>query len=130
MTGPIMAAGSLGGPTLRVAYAALTASSTSSLRSSGTSIRVAATHAWPAVMATTLRSAGRNAVQGVGQIDLGRLAAELQRDALHRRCRLGQDLAADGGRTGERDHVHGRIGGEHLSAGRATLDHHAQHTWR
>ena len=53
MTGPIVAVGSVGGPTTTAAYAPLTASSTSSLRSRGTTMRVAATHACPAVAATT-----------------------------------------------------------------------------
>ena len=115
---------------MRAAYAALTASRTSSLlvlrhqHSCGRHTRLPGGHGHH------LRSAGRDAVQGVREIDLSRLAAELERHALHRRCGLGQDLAADGGRAGEGDHVHRRIGGEQFGTGRPGLDDHAEHTGR
>ena len=54
MTGPSIEVGSVGGPTVSDAYAPLTALSTSSFWSRGTTIRVAATQAWPAVIATTI----------------------------------------------------------------------------
>ena len=99
-------------------YAAPTASRTSSLRRAGTSMRVAATHAWPAVMATTIMAPVATRSTRVGQVDLRRLPSELERDALHRRCGLGEDLLSDRGRAGERDHVDRGIGREQLGARR------------
>ena len=60
----------------------------------GTSMRVAATHAWPAVIGDHRAAPAADPVDRVGQVDLRRLAAELERDALHRRRGLGQDLLA------------------------------------
>ena len=56
-----------------------------------------------------LRGAGSDPVQGIGEIDLSRLAAELQCNPLHGRGGLGQDLPADSRRSGEGNHVHRRI---------------------
>ena len=79
------------------------------MRSRGTSMRVAATQACPHVPATTARRARGHPLHRVGQVDLRRLAAELERDALHRRRRLRQDRRPDRGRSGERDHVDRRV---------------------
>ena len=55
---------------------------------------------------------------GVGQDDVRRLAAELERHALERPPGLRADLAADGGRAGEGDLVDARVVDERR-AGRA-----------
>ena len=46
-------------------------------------------------------------MEGVGEIDLCRLAAELQRHTLHGRRRLGQYLPSHRSGAGERHHVDG-----------------------
>ena len=69
-------------------------------------------------------------MQRVGEVDLRRLATELERDALHGRRRLGQDLPADRGGAREGDHVHRGIGREQFGAGRPGLDDHTQHARR
>ena len=80
-------------------YISATAWTTSSLRSFGTSIRVADTHAWPDVMATATIAPIGARCEGVVEVDLRRLAAQLERDPLHRRGGLGEDLTPDRGRA-------------------------------
>jgi hypothetical protein len=72
----------------------------------------------------------RRAVDGVVEVELCRLAAELERHALHRRRGLGEDPASDRGRSGERHHVDRRVGGEQLGAVGALLHDHAEHPGR
>ena len=69
-----------------------------------TRIRERAQQSWPALPKTAIGAArrGRSEV-GVGEDDVGRLAAELERHPLDRRRGPGRDPAADLGRAGEGD---------------------------
>ena len=60
--------------------------------------------------------------------DVRRLAAALERDALHvRLARVAQEVLADLGGAGERDHVDVHVAPERLSCGLAVPGDHLQH---
>src|SRR5260221_575212 len=54
-------------------------------------------------------AAERGVEVGVGEHDVGRLAAQLERHLLHRVCRGAHDVLAYLGRAGEREFVHHRV---------------------
>ena len=68
----------------------------------------------------------RHVEVGVGQDDVGRLAAQLERDPLERAAGLGADLAPDGGRAGERDLVDVLVV-DQRRAGLAVAGDHVEH---
>ena len=75
-----------------------------------TRMRERAQQSWPALPNTAIGAAAAAALQvGVGEDHVGRLAAQLERDALDRLRRAGGDAAADLGRAGERDLGHVRV---------------------
>jgi len=63
----------------------------------------------------------------IGQVDLRRLAAEFQHQALERRRRLLGDEGADGARTGEGDQVDPLVGGHQLAALEPAFEHDVEH---
>ena len=63
--------------------------------------------------------------------DLGRLAAEFEEHALHRRRALCHDVLADAGRAGEADQVDARVGDQHLARQRRVVaEHNVEHARR
>ena len=76
-----------------------------------------------------LSTPGRHGIEvGVCAHDHRRLAAEFEGDVFERVRRLRHDLGADRVGSGERDHVHARIGGQVLTDVDSTRDH-VEHTW-
>src|SRR5262249_18086648 len=64
---------------------------------------------------------------GVGEPDEGRVAAELERDLLHRARALRHQLLAHFGRAGERELAHERVGRQLLADGARRAGDDAQH---
>ena len=76
-------------------------------------MRVGALHDWPELVHIAGHVARDHGLEvGVVEDDVGRLAAELLRDPLHRRRRGAGDLDAGAGRAGERHHVDVGVRGE------------------
>ena len=72
------------------------------------------------------RRRGRPLEVGVGEDDVGALAAELERDRLDQRGAAGGDLLADLGRSGEDDLAHVRVRDEPLPHDRAAAGQHLE----
>jgi hypothetical protein len=66
---------------------------------------------------------------GIGEDERGRLAAQLQRDALQVARRRLDDLLADPGRSGERDLVDPGMLDRRLACLMAITSHHVQHAF-
>ena len=75
--------------------------------SAATRIRERAQQSWPALSKTPYGAVGRRLLEvGVGEDDVGALAAELEGDPLHLVGAAGHDPLADLGRAGEHDLAH------------------------
>src|ERR1700751_2047310 len=98
--GPTAVFGSAGSPTGKTGMVSTIACLTSSSRFFGTRSRVPAAHAWPLF---------RNPKVGVVEQDIGRLAAQLERDALHCPGAVAHDRLANPDRARERDLSHVRV---------------------
>ena len=99
--------------------------------SRGTSIRVRALQVWPGVEEALAHPVGDGGGQvGVGQDDVGRLAAELEGHPLDRAGgHLGHPLAGPG-RAGEGHHVDVPVGGDGLADDRTEPGHQVEHAGR
>ena len=92
----------------------------SSYADRSTRIRERAQQSWPALSKTAYGAAGgRRGEVGVGEDDVGALAAELEGHPLHLVGAAGHDLLADLGRAGEADLADQRVGDEPLADDRA-----------
>ena len=65
----------------------------------------------------------------VGKDDIGRLAAQLLRDALHRICGIFGNLDTGPRRSRERDHVHLRVASQRIADGCAGAVDHIKHAF-
>ena len=93
-------------------------------------MRVVSAQPWPWCAMNTPRHMCHAFVGCLGQVDRGRLAAELEVHLLHRRSGLRHDLAADLRGAGERDHVDGRVRRDQLAAFDRLVDHDVEHARR
>ena len=130
-TGPCVVCGERGSPTTNADAVSHARRSTSARRSRGTMMRVGRA-ARLADVAHARRHRGRYGAGeiGIGQDDVGRLAAEFLRHALDgRRGRLRHQHAGPGG-AGDRDHVHVGVRGQRGADLRPFAVDQVEHTRR
>jgi hypothetical protein len=89
---------------------------------------VRAQQSWPALSRKLIGGAGRRGVEvGIGEDDVGRLAAELEGDPLELVGGLAHDALTDRGGAGEADLAHVGVGDEPLPDDRALTGQHGEH---
>ena len=94
-------------------------------------MRDRAQQSWPALSKTAHGAVAAAALQvGVGEHDVGALAAQLEGDPLHLGGAAGHDPLADLGRAGEADLADRRVGDEPLPDHRALARHDVEHVRR
>ena len=94
-------------------------------------MRERAQQSWPALSKTAYGAERGGLLQvGVGEDDVGRLAAELERDALDRRGGARHDPLPDLGRAGEADLGDVRMLDEPLADDRSLADDDVQDAFR
>src|SRR5436309_9604348 len=130
-SGPISVWGSSPGPTRICAAMPATPETTSSNWRSWTYRREPAQQHWPWLKKIAFAAPGNRDLEiRVGQHDVRRLAAELERDLLQVAGCGAQDQLADLGRAGERDLVDVGVGRERGAGGLAEPRDDVQHAGR